>query len=105
MDIAKILEVKLPNSEWTLNGESYDGLTWLSNTEKPTLEQIESWDSEVKTILQNETRIWELKSLLADSDFRMTKDYFESMSITDQNKWTSQRLVWRSELRRLNEET
>jgi uncharacterized NAD(P)/FAD-binding protein YdhS len=105
MDIAKILTVKMPGSEWSLSGDNYDGLVWLSNTTKPTLEQIQSWDSEVKTILENENRIWELKSFLADSDFRMTKDYFESMSTTDQNKWISQRLVWRSELRRLNEGT
>ena len=61
-------------------------------------------DQTKKQTIENETRIWELKSFLADSDFRMTKDYFESMSQADQNKWTSQRLVWRSELRRLSEE-
>ena len=33
-----------PNEEWILNGEKYTGLTWLSDTPKPTEEEIiASW--------------------------------------------------------------
>jgi len=36
MDIAQILSSKFAGSEWTLNGDGYEGLTWLSDTAKPT---------------------------------------------------------------------
>ena len=36
MDIATILTKRYPGSEWTLDGDDYAGLTWLSDTPKPT---------------------------------------------------------------------
>ena len=46
MDIAKILEVNYTGSAWTLNGDDYEGLTWLSDTQKPTKKQLEDlWPS------------------------------------------------------------
>ena len=36
MDIATILTKRYPDCEWTLNGDDYAGLTWLSGTAKPT---------------------------------------------------------------------
>ena len=42
MDIAAILTRKYPDSEWTLNGDSYTGLTWLSDTPKPTKKALEA---------------------------------------------------------------
>ena len=36
MDIGKILSRRYPEAEWTLNGDDYAGLTWLSGTAKPT---------------------------------------------------------------------
>jgi len=41
MDIAAILQSKYFGSEWTLVGQDYDGLTWLSDTPKPTKKQLE----------------------------------------------------------------
>ena len=41
MDIGTILELKYPGSEWTLDGDSYEGLTWLSDTPKPTEKALE----------------------------------------------------------------
>lgn len=51
--------------------------------------------------LNNEKRISELKSLLAESDFRMSQDYFFQMTIEDKDKWTKQRKSWRDEIRSL----
>ena len=42
MDIATILTRRYPGSEWTLNGDSYSGLTWLSAGKKPTLKALEA---------------------------------------------------------------
>ena len=43
MDIAVILTRRYEGSEWTLDGENYTGLTnltWLSDTPKPTEEEL-----------------------------------------------------------------
>ena len=36
MDISLILSRKYAGAEWTLNGDSYAGLTWLSEGDAPT---------------------------------------------------------------------
>jgi hypothetical protein len=47
MDIAAILSSKFSNAEWTLNGDDYEGLVWLSETpKKPTKAKLtELWPS------------------------------------------------------------
>jgi hypothetical protein len=51
MNISRILLIKFPQAEWTLTGEDYEGLTWLSDTPKPTKKQLESQWKEVQEIL------------------------------------------------------
>ena len=41
-DYAAVLTANYPGSEWTLNGDIYDGLTWLSNTSKPTQAELDA---------------------------------------------------------------
>jgi hypothetical protein len=41
MELSAILATKYQGSEWTLSGNSYEGLTWLSDTPKPTKKQLE----------------------------------------------------------------
>jgi hypothetical protein len=48
MDIAKILTVRFSGSEWTLNGDTYAGLTWLSEGEPPTEAELEALWPEVQ---------------------------------------------------------
>ena len=38
---AAVLNDNYPGSEWTLTGTSYDGLTWLSDTPKPTQQELD----------------------------------------------------------------
>jgi hypothetical protein len=52
MDISIILSTKYVGSEWTLDGDSYEGLTWLSDTPKPTKKQLEDLWPEVATEVQ-----------------------------------------------------
>jgi len=52
MDITSILATKYQGSEWTLDGESYEGLTWLSATPKPTEAQLEALWPTVQSELQ-----------------------------------------------------
>jgi hypothetical protein len=61
MDYTLILREKYAGSEWTLNGDDYEGLTWLSDSKKPTKAELEAhWDS-LKTY-------WEDKKAQADAD-------------------------------------
>jgi hypothetical protein len=54
IDYSKILTKKFPGQEWTLDGDDFDGLTWLSDTPKPTKETLDGLWDEVKTIIEGE---------------------------------------------------
>jgi hypothetical protein len=41
-DYAAVLIANYPDAEWTLNGDDYDGLTWLSDTPKPTQAELDA---------------------------------------------------------------
>lgn len=46
IDYALILTKNYAGFQWTLNGDSYDGLTWLSDTPKPTQAELDAlWES------------------------------------------------------------
>ena len=46
MDIALILTKKYPDAIWSLNGDRYSGLTWMSDTPKPTFEELQAqWEA------------------------------------------------------------
>jgi hypothetical protein len=51
MDIAAILVSKYPGCQSTLDGDSYEGLTWLSDTPMPTQEELEDLWPEVQSEL------------------------------------------------------
>ena len=48
MDIPTILQRKFPDEVWTLNGDNYEGLTWLSDTPKPSEATLNGLWDEVK---------------------------------------------------------
>jgi hypothetical protein len=74
MDIATILTVKFPGSEWTLDGDDYAGLTWLSDSAKPTEKVLEALWSEV----QYEVAVERVEQARAEA-YRETSDpiFFE----------------------------
>jgi hypothetical protein len=44
IDLTKPLFALYPTAKWTLNGDTYDGITWLSeDISKPTEEELLSW--------------------------------------------------------------
>ena len=51
-----ILTTKYYGSEWTLDGENYQGLTWLSESAKPTQKQLEDLWTEVKAELESKAQ-------------------------------------------------
>jgi hypothetical protein len=56
IDYTKILIIKYPDSEWTLNGNDYEGLTWLSDTPKPTKETLDGLWDEVQDLIEAEAQ-------------------------------------------------
>lgn len=53
IDYPAILTRHYPNTEWTLNGDEYSGLTWLSDTPKPTQEELDAlWEPTLAMIEQ-----------------------------------------------------
>jgi hypothetical protein len=41
-DYSAVLTANYAGSEWTLDGDNYDGLTWLSSTPKPTQAELDA---------------------------------------------------------------
>ena len=42
IDYAAILSANYRNAQWTLDGDNYDGLTWLDETPKPTQAELDA---------------------------------------------------------------
>jgi hypothetical protein len=42
LEIVKALISLKPNAEWTISGDNYENLIWLSNGKPPTLAEIEA---------------------------------------------------------------
>ncbi len=56
IDYTKILLYKFANAEWTLNGDDYEGLTWLSDTTKPTKSTLDALWPEVQDLIADEAQ-------------------------------------------------
>jgi hypothetical protein len=41
-DYAAVLIALYPGAEWSLNGDSYEGLTWLSDSPKPSQAELDA---------------------------------------------------------------
>jgi hypothetical protein len=41
-DYAAVLTALYPGAEWSLNGDSYEGLTWLSDSPKPSQAELDA---------------------------------------------------------------
>lgn len=53
IDYPAILTRHYQGSEWTLNGDEYSGLTWLSDTPMPTQEELDAlWEPTLAMIEQ-----------------------------------------------------
>lgn len=53
IDYPAILTRHYTGSEWTLNGDDYSGLTWLSDTPCPTQEELDAlWEPTLAMIEQ-----------------------------------------------------
>lgn len=53
-DYAKVLKRRYAGNEWTLDGDEYTGLIWLSDTPKPTKTKLDSLWAEVQQEIADE---------------------------------------------------
>lgn len=68
-DYAAVLTANYPDAEWTLNGDTYDGLTWLSDTSKPTKKALDdAWPAVQQAQAQAETDALRHAAYAAESD-------------------------------------
>jgi hypothetical protein len=42
VDYAAVLVANYPGAQWALNGDNYDGLTWLDDSPKPTQAELDA---------------------------------------------------------------
>ena len=50
IDYAIILSTHYAGKQWTLHGDSYDGLTWYDESAKPTQEELDALWETTKTV-------------------------------------------------------
>ena len=69
IDYAQILTVNYPSAQWTLNGDSYDGLTWLTDSPKPSKENLDAlWPDTQKTIANQQADAKRHAAYVAEAD-------------------------------------
>ena len=71
-DYAAVLSENYSDAEWTLNGDTYAGLTWLSDTPKPTQAELDdAWpavqqareDAEAARVAAKQSAVSKLEAL------------------------------------------
>ena len=74
IDYTAILSLNYPGTQWTLDGDSYEGLDWLESTPKPTQAELDAlWipTQEADSIAANKATA---SSLLAGTDWTTIAD-------------------------------
>jgi hypothetical protein len=74
IDYSLILSINYPNSEWSLNNESYDSLIWYSDTPKPTKEELDNlYESTQDKVYKNSCKKQAI-SILNSTDWTSSND-------------------------------
>jgi hypothetical protein len=63
LDYSLILVTNYAGKQWSLNGESYDGLDWLDNSPKPTQAELDAlWESTQAAVIAKEQAAKDVKA-------------------------------------------
>jgi hypothetical protein len=63
LDYTLILKTNYPTSQWALSGDSYEGLTWFSDTPKPTQAELDAlWESTQAAVAAKEQTAKDVKA-------------------------------------------
>lgn len=91
MNIALILSTNYPNEAWSLDGNEYAGLTWFSDSPKPTKAALEKQWPEVEHLnavnVCNESR---RNAYALESDPLFFK-YQETLDEADRTAWLNKK--------------
>ena len=69
IDYAQILSVNYAGSQWALDGDSYAGLTWYSDTPKPTQAELDAlWASTQTTVTNQQVANSRHNAYVAEAD-------------------------------------
>jgi hypothetical protein len=94
MYLPDVLQHLRPDAQWSLNGDTYDGLTWHSDDNPPTLAECEKAWKEIRNDVYLRPIRAERDALLAASDWTQSAD-----APVDAKAWAK----YRQELRDLPE--
>jgi len=100
IDYSQILSINYVGKEWTLNGDSYDGLTWLSDTPKPTQAELDALAASTQETAAKENCKKQASKLLYETDWTTIPDVADpanSPYLTNQAAF----IAWRSQIRAL----
>jgi hypothetical protein len=62
IDYALILSINYFGKQWSLNGDSYDGLNWLDTSQKPTQAELDAlWESTQTTVFEKKAQTIAIK--------------------------------------------
>jgi hypothetical protein len=57
IDYSKILSTNYAGKSWSLDGDSYNGLTWLDESQKPTQAELDAlWESTQATLAEQKAQ-------------------------------------------------
>lgn len=99
-DYSQILVINYPGSQWSLNGDSYDGLTWYSDTPKPTQAELDALDVSTQESVAKQACKKQASELLYETDWTTISDVADSANspyLTNQAEF----IAWRSQVRAL----
>ena len=91
LDYSLILSTNYPTAQWSLNGDSYDGLIWYSDTPKPTQAELDALAIPTETAVAKANCKSQAKSLLAASDWSVLPD----VQITNKADFDNYRAILR----------
>ena len=86
--IVKTLQYMRPNEQFVLVGLDYSGLTWVSDTQKPTEEELnQAWTTVVEKLVLWEPIRNQRGTLLSASDWTQ----FNDVTLPNKEEWAEYR--------------
>jgi hypothetical protein len=92
IDYISILTNKYKGKQWSLNGDTYEGLQWYDVSPKPTKEELDSQWEEIQSIIAKNNCKSKAKQLISNSDWSVLPD----VNITNKSEFESYRSIIRN---------
>ena len=91
IDYSQILAKNYADKQWSLNGNSYDGLDWLDSSPKPTQAELDALAQSTEDKVKKDACKAQAKALLAASDWSVLPD----VQITNKSAFDNYRAILR----------